>query len=204
MKWIKEFFYISEPKATPEVEEEERFEAIKNDDLELNRLGLNSIQIMFLNEIFYYQSQAITAKQKQLKIVVDSLKKDLSKKHKLDDIEEQYKTVSFILEKYLLLFKMRAEFLYSDGLKQSISNIFDKEEKLINATHVFEQEWLDSNETHNKKLKIYLDELRLKMLKEMQDGGVKDTDYSDLIEKEKDTGREPINADFDLFSKIKL
>ncbi len=203
MKWIKEFFYISEPKATPEVEEE-RFEAIKNDDLSIDKFKAESVQTMFMNEIFNYHMQAITAKQKQLKIVIDSLKKSSSKQDELLEIQEQANTVRLIIDKYLVIFRIRTEFLYSEGVKKSVKKVTATKEQLKNAVNAFEQEWLESNDSYNKQLKIYLDELRLKMLKEMQDGGVKDTDYSDLIEKEKDTGREPINPDFDLFSKIML
>jgi hypothetical protein len=202
MKWIKEFFYKSKSAPTPVDEEEERFEAIRNSDLNLNKLGLCSIQLMFLNEIFFYQNQAITAKQKQIKNVIASLKKDKSKKEESIEIEEQGNTIRFIIDTNLLIFKAKAESIYIEGVRKSIKKIMSKNEKLINATHAFEQEWLESNETYNKELKNCLDVIRLKMLKEMQDGGIKDTDYSDLIKEDKDTGRKPIDASF--FSKIKI
>lgn len=204
MKWIKEFFYISEPKKAKTEIEEVRFEAIKNDDFSLDKLKDESVQIMFMDEIFNYHMQAITAKQKQLNIVIDGLKKSDSNQYKLLEIQEQANTVEFIIDKYLKIFKREAELNYLNGLVKSVKKVKDTKEQWKNAVNAFEHEWLESNDSYNKQLKIYLDELRLKMLKEMQDGGVKDTDYSDLIEKEKDTGREPINADFDLFSKIKL
>ncbi|WP_132577697.1 hypothetical protein [Pseudomonas aeruginosa] len=173
------------------------FEPEENNDMKLNDLSKETIQNLFLTEIFNYEMNLINTKKKILGLQLEDIRSG-NDKDLIADLKDKIHLIDNLCRKEMFDFKLNAEGVHIEGIRKTVDMIIKKDILLVDKINAFNSIWLETNEKLNKPLKDLLTNCRLRILKEMQDNDI-DDEYIEL--KKVDTDPPPkINP----FASIKI
>jgi len=173
------------------------FEPTKNDDMKLNSLSKETIQNLFLTEIFNYEMNLINTKKKILSIQLSELKGS-NEQDLAIELKDKIHLIDNLCRSEMFKFKLNAEGSHISEIRKTVEKIIKKDILVIDKVNTFSSIWLETNETLNKPLKELLINARLRILQEMRDNDIED-EYIEL--KKVDTSPPPV---VNPFASIKI